>query len=110
MTAQTVTYRCPHCQQAVDVDLRPENDLLVCTNEGCNKPFKVDIPTAEPLEGLIVPGAAEHQSDEVVAAPAVATPVATPVAISPKEIPDEPVRTVHLSMARRYPFRCLAYT
>lgn len=105
MTAQTVTYRCPHCQQAVDVDLRPENELLVCPNEGCGKPFKVEIPTAEPLEGLIVPSTSETLP-EAIPVPPVAS---APTALLPDEVKDEPVQTIHLSMMRRYPFRSLGY-
>src|SRR5262245_28729722 len=106
MTTQTITYRCPHCQQPVDVDLRPENELLVCPNEGCGKPFKVDIPKAQPLEGIIMPNGTDHSVEE---ATPIATTPAAPVAVPPSEVPEEPVKTVRVAMVRRYPFRSMGY-
>jgi hypothetical protein len=105
MTAQTLLYRCPHCNQPVDVDLHHENDLLVCPNPDCQKPFKVDVPTAHPTtEMQFAQESAEVQ--HAAAAPAVVLAPVPP----PAEVPETVVQTVRLAMLRRYPFRCLAYT
>ncbi len=96
---QTLTYRCPHCQQPVEVEVHPENELLVCPNPGCRKPFKVDVPTAEPVkEPLILPPGHEEAAHP-------AAPPAQPATEPPEEI----IQTVRVAMFRRYPFRCLGY-
>jgi len=105
MTAQTLIYRCPHCNQPVDVDLHHENEILVCPNQGCQKPFKVEVPTAHPsTEMQLAQDTAEVQ--HAAAAPAAAPAPAPP----PVDVPEAVVQTVRLAMLRRYPFRCLAYT
>lgn len=102
MTTQTVTYRCPHCQQPVEVDVNPDNEVLVCPREGCQKPFKVDVPTAHRVSELVLPPGADHERE--IAAPA--QPIAQPPS---KEVPEETLRVVHLSLWRRYPLRCAVY-
>src|SRR5262245_4014907 len=101
MTAQTMTFRCPHCHQNVEAEVHPENEVLLCPNEACKKPFKIDVPTAEPVSELIVPPEANGQ-----VAPAA---TAKPVADTAPEIPEQVLWTLSLSMLRRYPFRCVLY-
>ena len=101
MTVQT-TYSCPHCNHPVDVDPRQENETLVCPNEACRKPFKVEIPTAQPAPQLLLPESANQEAS----AP---SPPAAPLAHPASEVKEEPVQVVHLSMFRRYPFRCTVY-
>src|SRR5262245_21551509 len=101
-TGQLITYRCPHCQQPVDVELKPENELLVCPNPNCQKPFKIDVPKAEPVPELLLPPGANGHAAKEVAAPA-------PVAKPPGEVPEETLRVIHLAMFRRYPFRCAGH-
>src|SRR5262249_24418072 len=120
MTGQLVTYRCPHCHQLVDVDLHSDTDVVICPNENCKKPFKLEIPTAEPAAGLIVPPGAEPAATPPTPAASAAQAVApmairvasatqAPPAAIPVEEPEVILGTVHLSMFRRYPFRCLGY-
>jgi uncharacterized membrane protein YdbT with pleckstrin-like domain len=99
MTAQTVSYRCPHCNQTVDVDLNHEHDLLICPNPACQKPFKVDVPVAHPSSELILPPGVH---EEVQTTPA---PVAAPAGAEE----EKGIVKVRLAMFRRYPWRCLAY-
>lgn len=107
MLAQTMTYRCPHCQRPVDVDLLGKNDLLVCPNPGCGKPFKVEVPAAEPVSELVLPpGTAAAQKPMQAMTP---TAPAAPLAQTVTEAPEQPVSVVHLDMIRRYPFRSLGY-
>jgi uncharacterized membrane protein YdbT with pleckstrin-like domain len=100
MTAQTVTYRCPHCNQMVDVDVHGDHELLVCPNPNCQKPFKVDVPTAQPASELILP------SDLHETVPTSPTPLA---AVPPAEVEEKALQSVRLEMFRRYPWRCLGY-
>jgi len=74
--------------------------MLVCPNENCKKPFKVDVPRAKPVEELILPPGVEEEK-----APAVAAPVAQPAG----EVPEETLATVRLTMFRRYPLRYTLY-
>jgi len=105
MTAQTLLYRCPHCNQPVDVDLHQDNELLVCPNPACLKPFKVDVPTAHPATEMQF----AQEPEEVQRASAAPAEAPAPVP-PPAEVPEAVVQTVRLTMLRRYPFRCLAYT
>jgi len=100
MTAQTVTYRCPHCNQTVDVDLHHEHDLLICPNASCQKPFKVDVPVAHPTADLILPPGIE---DKPPPAPA---PVAAPAGAEE----EKGILMTRLVMFRRYPWRCIGYS
>jgi uncharacterized membrane protein YdbT with pleckstrin-like domain len=108
--APTLTYRCPHCGQPVEVDVRPESELLLCPNPNCQKPFKVEVPTAQPAPEL-VPPATNGVNGQGAAAPAAATPPAIPAppAARPPEVKEETVQIVDLAMFRRYPLRILAY-
>ena len=110
-TTTSMTYRCPHCNRPVQVELRPDSDMVVCPIEDCHKPFRIDVPRAEPL-----PDAATRPAGAPVAevagavagatTPAVATPVVAPTAA---DAPETTLQTVRLSMFRRYPFRVLGY-
>lgn len=106
-TTTSMTYRCPHCDRPVEVALRPDSDMVVCPIEDCHKPFRVEIPRAEPLpEGAARPAAAPVADTVDPAAPAVAAPVVAPTA---NDAPETTLQTVQLSMVRRYPFRVLGY-
>ena len=48
-THPNLTYRCPHCGTAMEVDPRLAEEMLTCPNEACGKPFRADVPSAEPL-------------------------------------------------------------
>jgi hypothetical protein len=100
MTAQTVTYRCPHCNHPVDVDLHNERDLLICPNSLCQKPFKVDVPVAHAAAELILPPGVEEKP------PAAPAPVAAPAGAEE----EKGILHTHLAMFRRYPWRCLGYS
>lgn len=102
MTTQTVTYRCPHCQQPVEVDVNPDNEVLVCPREGCQKPFKVDVPTAERVSELVLPPGAHREQETAEPAQTVAQPPS-------KDVPEETLRVLSLSLWRRYPLRCAVY-
>ena len=101
MTTQTLTYRCPHCQRPVEVELPPQDEMLVCPNEGCHKPFKVDVPTAEPIAPLLLPDQAKAPLPPAEAAAPQAQPIT--------QQPEEHLATVRLDMVRRYPFRVTGY-
>jgi hypothetical protein len=113
---QTLTFRCPHCGTMVQVEPSADGAVVNCPALGCGKPFRVEIPVARPV---IMPG----QPGAPVAAPAVVPPgpkapmaaapprpgeMALPVT-TPGNEPEQDVRTFHLSMFRRYPWRCLGY-
>ena len=109
--APTLTYRCPHCNQPVEVDVRPENELLLCPNPNCQKPFKVEVPTAQPAP----PPGTNGVNGQGVAAPAAAAatqpaaPAPAAVAAQPPPPKEETVEAIDLAMFRRYPLRVLAY-
>ena len=73
MAVQTLTYQCPHCKKPVDVDLPLENETMVCPHPDCQKPFKPDVPSAQPVQGLVLPpgtnGVAEQPASPVEAPP-----------------------------------------
>jgi hypothetical protein len=100
MIAQPLTYRCPHCGKALEVDPSIGDELLICPSEKCGKPFKAEVPIANPSPPLIVP----KPDGQLTAAEA-------PAATSASELPrkEEEIARIPLSMFRRYPFRLLAY-
>lgn len=106
--SETLTYRCPHCQAAVEVNPLAASEPLRCPNEACGKPFKVELPAAEPVEApLARPADGPAPRGTPAAVPLPATPaVAEPVRAVDKE---EPLARVRLSMWRRYPLRCVMY-
>src|SRR5690242_7811727 len=114
MNPQRIKYRCPHCNELVEVDIHGPEEVVVCPHETCGKPFQVIVPTAEPVPTLVVPGEAVAAQTSALAAHEPATsaaPVATPVAPAPPEnvTPDVIVEQVRPVMFRGYPFRFLAY-
>jgi hypothetical protein len=88
----------------VEVELPPRDEMLVCPNEGCHKPFKVDVPTAEPIAPLLLPEEEKAPLPSPAAAEA-APPQAQPIT----QQPEEHLATVRLDMFRRYPFRVAGY-
>lgn len=132
MTAvQTLTYRCPHCQKPVEADPREDGQLMVCPHPDCGRPFRVEVPTAEPIppaEAVAIstpPESNGHVAAGSTSAVAV-TPVSpeTPAAVVPGApeahvLPTAPTAavargetelgTIRPVMFRRYPFRFIAY-
>jgi membrane protein YdbS with pleckstrin-like domain len=119
--SSTLTYTCPHCNMPVDVIPHQGKEIVNCPV--CNKPFQVTVPEAKPAEAdqqthLVLPSALDTpagsepcagtlNSGEPKATSAPTNGVAR-VAETLEE-KEEPVRTVHLDIARRYPVRCLLY-
>jgi len=99
MQAQLLNYKCPHCGQPTDVDATAAGQTITCPNPLCQKPFKIEVPAAEPMPQLIIsPGLAHEVAQEQ---PASAVP-------SSSEAETELV-SVYPLMFRRYPFRSLVY-
>lgn len=92
MTTKLLTFRCPHCRTPVEVDTDVGDELLVCPSPRCGKPFRAEIPVAEPVIGAAPQGA--------MPAPTVST-----LADQEKELQRIPLATF-----RRFPFRWLAYS
>lgn len=103
---QTMTYQCPHCHQAVEVDPLAKNEVLRCPNEACGRPFQIAVPVAKPLPGVAptVPRPAVVEAG-VEEPPAPETP---PVAAPLRDVEDEVAR-FRLNIVRRYPVRCGLY-
>jgi hypothetical protein len=117
--SQTLTYRCPHCGTLVSVETRAAGLLLSCPSPTCGKPFRVEVPVAKPVSLATpakcppaTPTSAPSYQTPVAQVSAVQTPAApTNVAPAPAHSSHNEVelQTVHLSMFRRYPWRCLGY-
>jgi hypothetical protein len=122
---QTLTYRCPHCGTALEVDPCAEGSLLICPSPACGKPFRVAVPVAEPIDkptNLALPPGVDPPepvlkarpappcppdangsattpgapASEVVAAPAVASPAAPAPAVVPATLPPVPEGAPHI--------------
>jgi membrane protein YdbS with pleckstrin-like domain len=102
MPAQLLTYRCPHCGHALDVDPALAEQTVTCPNVDCQKPFHLDVPSAQPTPKLILP----HELDE---RPVHEAEPVRPAEPSPEPPAEQDVRTVKPVMFRRYPVRCLGY-
>ena len=107
MPAQLLTYRCPHCQHAIEVDPALAEQTVTCSNPECGKPFHLDVPTARPEPLLVVPPDIHQRPQE-------AEPLRPPEEKSEHETANElpgekELLTVKPVMFRRYPFRCLGY-
>ncbi len=104
MPAQLLTYRCPHCEHAIDVDPALAEKTVTCSNPECNKPFQLEVPVAKPAPVLIVPpdldGRPPREPEPVRAAE-------PPPAPAPSE--ERELLTVKPLMFRRYPYRCTGY-
>jgi PH (Pleckstrin Homology) domain-containing protein len=113
MSSSRLTYRCPHCDTALELESQATDQLLSCPSPQCGKPFKAEVPTAIPVNPIILPtgSATDSATDSGTDAKegaarteAPAMPLAQPAAER-----EEPIESVHLDMLRRYPFRCLGY-
>ena len=122
--SQTLTYRCPHCGTLVSVETRAVGSLLRCPSPACGKPFRAEVPVAKPVTQATAapcppatPTSAPSYQTPVAQTPAVQTPTAQTPAAPTNVAPTTPpstdneveLQTVHLSMFRRYPWRCLGY-
>jgi membrane protein YdbS with pleckstrin-like domain len=129
-TAQpTMTFQCPHCHATLESAPRcGPDEINLCP--ACHQTFTLDLPDANcagrsillppgveappPTAPQVVP-AAQPVAQAPAAVQAVAQPVApaaaaVPVTVVPaEEAPESPGEMIRLSMARRYPGRCLGY-
>lgn len=125
---RALTYRCPHCGTTVEVEPDSAGTMMNCPAAGCGKPFRVEVPAAEVVarpSTLILPPGVERPTTEKQAQPTQEPPQAIPVppavvaqateAVAAAQAAQHPTTpetsgtTIHLSMVRRYPFRCLGY-
>jgi uncharacterized membrane protein YdbT with pleckstrin-like domain len=90
-----LTYRCPHCGTSLEVEAGDDRELLVCPAKNCGKPFRAEVPTADPVPRLGVPSNVKS---------ARALPIAERAADQ-----EEMRGFVQLTMFRRYPLRFLMY-
>lgn len=104
MSVPRLTYRCPHCGAPAELEASSSDELLTCPSADCGKPFKAEVPTATPVNHVIVPAGVDPQAGANSAAAATELPIAQPAADR-----EDRIEVVHLDMWRRYPFRCLAY-
>jgi uncharacterized membrane protein YdbT with pleckstrin-like domain len=104
---QTLTYLCPHCRTPEAVDAKADDALLTCP--ACRKPFRVEIPKAQPASLAPPCPPASSTSPATAVAGAQAAAAAAAAAASSPQTPETPPETIHLAMFRRYPFRCLGY-
>lgn len=98
MTAQLLAYNCPHCGKMTEVEPAAGEQILTCPNPECQKPFRLEVPRAQPTPALIVPSdeSADQPREAEVLPLAQVTPMAEPE-----------LATVRPQMFRRYPFRFL---
>jgi len=97
MSAQLLAYQCPHCGKMMEVEPTAGDAVLTCPNPECQKPFRLDVPRAQPAPALIVPAEAQERPAELEAALVAQTGPAT----------EPELATVRPEMFRRYPLRCL---
>jgi membrane protein YdbS with pleckstrin-like domain len=102
MPAQLLTYRCPFCQHAIEVDPALAEQTVACPNPECQKPFHLEVPSAKPTPALIVPRPLDGH-------PAAEPEPVRPVEPPPEEPAEKDVLTVRPVMFRRYPFRSSGY-
>jgi membrane protein YdbS with pleckstrin-like domain len=110
MPAQLLTYRCPYCQHAIEVDPALAEQTVTCSNPECQKPFHPEVPSAKPTPSLIVPHDLDGRSP-LEDGPARPVEPARPAAPAPPPAApaERDVLTVKPVMFRRYPYRCLGY-
>ncbi len=96
MPAQLVTYHCPHCDQAIEVEPAYAEQTVTCPNPECQKEFHLGMLTA-----------AKPPTTQIVS-----QQFETPVPIEPESAEgngEKDLFTVRPVMFRRYPFRCSVY-
>jgi membrane protein YdbS with pleckstrin-like domain len=108
MPAQLLTYRCPHCQHAIEVDPALAEQTVTCSNPQCGKPFHLDVPTARPERLLVVPPDI-HERPREPEPIRPEDPAAGHAEVTPEAFGEKEVLTVQPVMFRRYPFRFLGY-
>jgi uncharacterized membrane protein YdbT with pleckstrin-like domain len=108
MPAQLLTYRCPHCQHAIEVDPALAEQTVTCSNPECQKAFRLDVPVAKPAPTLIVPPDLNGRSAQEPE-PARPLELARPLETAPEAPAEDEVLTVKPLMFRRYPYRCAGY-
>jgi membrane protein YdbS with pleckstrin-like domain len=111
MTANSLIYRCPHCQTTVEVPPELTGQVVVCSAPGCGQPFKADLPVASPAapNPLATNGVAQTAPAPTAPVAAAPTPAPAPAPPQPTLPPEVPLEVVRVSMWRRYPLRCLLY-
>lgn len=82
---ELLAYECPHCHQTLQIEDDVMGENMDCPS--CGNPFKVEVPTAEPVEdGQIDPDAPEiHQAGRE----------------------EDVIESVHPAMFRKHPLRFL---
>jgi len=105
MQAQLLTYKCPNCGQTTDADASMVDQTITCPNPACQKPFKLEAATAQPLPNLVISTGLPH---EVVQEPPAPAPAPAAAADGAAEVETDLI-TVQPMMFRRYPFRGVAY-
>src|SRR4051812_40201606 len=99
MNAPSLIVRCPHCGIALRAQPSSGSELITCPAQDCRQPFRVEVPTAEPIGSLNAPPSVQQ-----------AEPPAPHSSLSGQAASGADDRqTIHLKMFRRYPSRCLAY-
>ena len=48
MTVTTLKYTCPHCKTLIEATEGVLGEVVECPNELCQKPFRLEVPSAEP--------------------------------------------------------------
>jgi len=98
MQAQLLTYKCPHCGRPTDVDAAMADQTITCPNPLCHKPFKLEVPAAQPMPSLVISTGLAEAAKQEPAQPAK----------EPSDVEADLV-DVHPLLFRRYPFRGVAY-
>src|SRR5262245_58431217 len=110
-TVHTLTFQCPYCKTTVEVNPLEKNEVLLCPNEACGKPFQISLPVAKPVQdangehgGVPAPVTIPPLSEGGDGPPKPAAPVAAPAKDS-----EDVIGLVRLDPFRRYPLRILGY-
>src|SRR5262249_47726562 len=101
MPAQLLTYRCPHCQHAIEVDPALAEQRVTCSNPKCGRPFPRDVPTAKPERLLVVPPDI-HERPREPEPIRPEDPAAGQTEVTPEAFGEKEVLTVQPVMFRRY--------
>jgi membrane protein YdbS with pleckstrin-like domain len=108
MPGQLLTYRCPHCHHANEVEASLVDQAVICA--ACQKPFQAELPSAQPEPAVIVPPEAQTEVAAAGSAPA-ANGNGQAMRAQPLPTQDQEVEvfTIQPLMFRRFPGRCALY-
>ncbi len=107
MLTQQNIYRCPHCNEAVQVSDLSDGAVVSCNAPLCGKEFQIDLPKASPEPSLTTPANVDNHSGQDVDANSEETEEHEGNAFTHENEESSVISVYSSPLFRRYPLRSL---